>query len=59
MELIARTLGNREGNPWIMRRRSQAEMDALVTAAGLEKSDQRIDEWGIFTVAVARKPEAS
>ena len=59
VELIARTLGNREGNPWIMRRRSQAEMDALVTAAGLEKSDQRIDEWGIFTVAVARKPEAS
>ena len=59
VELIARTLGNREGNPWIMRRRSQAEMDALVTAAGLEKSDQRIDAWGIFTVAVARKPEAS
>lgn len=58
VELIARTLVNREGQPWIMRRRSQAEMDALVGSAGLEKGDQRIDEWGIFTVAVARKPEA-
>ena len=55
VELIARTLGNREGNPWIMRRRSQAEMDALVASVGLSKIDQRIDEWGIFTVAVARK----
>jgi len=59
VELIARTLGNREGDPWIMRRRSQAEMDALVASAGLEKTDQRIDEWGIFSVAVARKPEAT
>jgi alpha-beta hydrolase superfamily lysophospholipase/SAM-dependent methyltransferase len=55
MEFIARVLTNREGNPWIMRRRTQAEMDALVIAAGFEKLDQDIDPWGIFTVSVARR----
>jgi hypothetical protein len=34
-----------------MRRRSQAEMDQLVEAAGFRKITQRIDEWGIFSVA--------
>jgi alpha-beta hydrolase superfamily lysophospholipase/SAM-dependent methyltransferase len=55
VEFIARTLTNREGKPWIMRRRTQAEMDALVCAAGFEKIEQDIDPWGIFTVALARK----
>ncbi|HEY8746616.1 MAG TPA: bifunctional alpha/beta hydrolase/class I SAM-dependent methyltransferase [Tepidisphaeraceae bacterium] len=55
VELIARTLTNREGKPWIMRRRSQGEMDALVRAAGFEKLEQDIDRWGIFTVSVARR----
>lgn len=56
VELIARTLVNRDGDMWIMRRRTQAEMDALVASAGLVKADQRIDGDGIFTVSVARKP---
>ena len=55
VEMIARTLSNREGSPWVMRRRTQAEMDALVRAAGFEKVDQEIDRWGIFTVALARR----
>ena len=38
-----------------MRRRSQAEMDGLVRAAGFEKVDQAVDRWGIFTVALARR----
>jgi hypothetical protein len=38
-----------------MRLRSQAEMDALVEAAGFKKVDQCIDEFGIFTVSVAQK----
>jgi hypothetical protein len=38
-----------------MRRRSQAEMDQLVDAAGFDKVEQRIDEWGIFTVSLARR----
>jgi alpha-beta hydrolase superfamily lysophospholipase/SAM-dependent methyltransferase len=53
VEFIARALTNREGKPWIMRRRSQAEMDALIRAAGFEKISQKIDPWGIFTVSAA------
>jgi alpha-beta hydrolase superfamily lysophospholipase/SAM-dependent methyltransferase len=55
VEFIARVLRNREGNPWIMRRRTQAEMDELVRAAGFEKITQEIDPWGIFTVSVAKR----
>jgi len=55
VEFIARTLTNREGQPWIMRRRTQAEMDELVTSCGFEKIDQAIDPWGIFTVSLARR----
>lgn len=55
LEFIARALTNREGKPWIMRRRTQAEMDALVRAAGFEKVEQEIDRWGIFTVSLARR----
>jgi alpha-beta hydrolase superfamily lysophospholipase/SAM-dependent methyltransferase len=56
IEMIARVLSNREGAPWIMRRRTQAEMDALVRAAGFVKEQMEIDRWGIFTVSLARKP---
>lgn len=31
------------------------EMDALVDEAGFEKLDQLIDNWGIFSVSVARR----
>lgn len=55
VEMIARTLTNRDGVPWIMRRRTQAEMDELVRSVGLQKQAMRIDEYGIFTVSVARK----
>jgi esterase/lipase/SAM-dependent methyltransferase len=55
LEFIARVLTNREGKPWIMRRRTQAEMDELARMAGFEKVAQEIDPWGIFTVSVARR----
>ena len=56
LELIARALtSHRGGQAWVMRRRTQAEMDHLVEAAGFEKIEQRIDEWGIFTVSLARR----
>ncbi|KAF5293315.1 hypothetical protein FQR65_LT20085 [Abscondita terminalis] len=55
-EFIARALtSHRQGDAWVMRLRSQAEMDALVEAAGFKKVDQCIDEFGIFTVSVAQK----
>lgn len=56
IEFIARTLtSHRNGEPWIMRRRTQEEMDQLVAAAGFEKIAQETDPWGIFTVALARR----
>jgi SAM-dependent methyltransferase len=56
LELIARALtSHRQNQPWIMRRRVQAETDQLVAAAGFRKIEQRIDEWGIFTVSVAER----
>jgi alpha-beta hydrolase superfamily lysophospholipase len=55
VEFIARVLTNREGWPWIMRRRTQAEMDELVASAGFEKVSQETDPWGISTVSVARR----
>ncbi|MES2594256.1 MAG: bifunctional alpha/beta hydrolase/class I SAM-dependent methyltransferase [Verrucomicrobiota bacterium] len=58
VEMIARTLTNRDGQYWIMRRRPQGEMDALVEAAGFRKEKQWVDDFGIFTVSIARKPNA-
>jgi alpha-beta hydrolase superfamily lysophospholipase len=56
LELIARALtSHRQGQAWVMRRRTQAEMDQLVEAAGFRKIAQRVDEWGIFTVSLAVK----
>jgi hypothetical protein len=54
--MIARALtSHRDGVAWVMRRRTQAEMDQLVREAGFEKIAQRIDEWGIFSVSLARR----
>ncbi|RNF82253.1 bifunctional alpha/beta hydrolase/class I SAM-dependent methyltransferase [Montanilutibacter psychrotolerans] len=59
LEFIARALtSHRGGAAWVMRRRSQAEMDQLVRAAGFRKVEQRIDKWGIFTVSLAQRVEA-
>lgn len=55
LEFIARVLRNREGQPWIMRRRTTAEMDQLVAQAGFEKLAMEIDQWGMFSVSVARR----
>ncbi len=56
LELIARALtSHRAGQAWVMRRRTQREMDQLVAAAGFRKLAQRIDEDGIFTVSLARR----
>jgi len=58
IELIARVLTNREGKPWLMRRRTQAEIDELVASAGFAKQEMRVDEHGIFTVSLARRRDA-
>lgn len=55
LKFIAHVLTNREGQPWIMRRRTQEEMDDLVSEAGFVKERQETDPAGIFTISVARK----
>jgi alpha-beta hydrolase superfamily lysophospholipase/SAM-dependent methyltransferase len=55
IEFIAHVLRNREGERWIMRRRTTAEIDELVRAVGFRKIDMEIDQWGMFTVSVAQR----
>ncbi len=55
IEMIARVLTNRDGKPWIMRRRTQEELDELVRTAGFTKVDMEIDKHGIFTVSLAKR----
>lgn len=56
LEFIARALtSHRDGQAWVMRRRTQLEMDQLVESAGFRKIETRIDQWGIFTVSVAKR----
>ena len=56
LEMIARCLtSHRQGQAWVMRRRTQQEMDQLVEKAGFKKIKQLIDEDGIFTVSLAIK----
>ena len=54
LEQIANVLGNHQNEKWIMRRRSQYELDRLFNARGFEKERMQIDNWGIFTVSAAR-----
>ena len=53
IEMIARVLTNRDGEPWIMRRRTQRELDELVREAGFEKIKTLVGGRGIFTVSIA------
>jgi hypothetical protein len=56
LEFIARTItSHRDHQAWVMRRRTQAELDQLVEHAGFQKIEQWTDEWGIFTVTLAMR----
>jgi alpha-beta hydrolase superfamily lysophospholipase/SAM-dependent methyltransferase len=56
IEMIARTLTSHlGGKPWVMRRRTQEELDQLVAEAGFRKVAQRIDPMGLFTVSLAQR----
>lgn len=55
LELIARILPNRLGDPWVMRLRSDQQMYLWVKQAGFEWKKTLIDEEGIFSVSLAVK----
>lgn len=44
-----------KGEYWVLRRRTQLEIDQLVNQAGFVKVAQRIDPFGRFSVALAKK----
>ena len=54
LEQIANVLGNHRQEKWIMRRRSQYELDYLFGLRNFEKDSMQIDDWGIFTVSSAQ-----
>ncbi len=54
LEQIANVLGNHRDSKWIMRRRSQYELDHLFAQRGFAKEHMLIDDWGIFTVSSAQ-----
>ncbi len=53
LEQIANVLGNHKNEKWIMRRRSQYELDYLFSKRGFKKDKMLIDDWGIFTISCA------
>ena len=55
LEFIARVLDDRYGRPWVMRPRPQAELEALLAAAGFASGRRLIDDQGIFSVNLAHK----
>lgn len=54
LAFIANVLGNHQQTKWIMRRRSQYELDSLFAEFGFEKISMLIDDWGIFTVSSSK-----
>lgn len=58
LEQIAHVLGNHQKQRWIMRRRSQYELDSLFKDYGFNKQAMQIDDWGIFTVSLAQLSES-
>ena len=59
LKFIAKVLtSHRGGDSWVMRRRTQEEMDQLVESNGFQKVQQYIDPYGIFTLQ-AVKPRTS
>ncbi|WLI76615.1 class I SAM-dependent methyltransferase family protein [Kosakonia sp. H02] len=56
LALMARVLpSHKKGEHWLLRRRTQREIDQLVKRAGFAKITQRVDPWGMFSVTLAKK----
>jgi SAM-dependent methyltransferase len=55
-EFMARVMvRNGDKSAWVLRRRTQRELDFLIASAGFVKLTQRTDPWGIFSVSLACK----
>ncbi len=53
LKMIAYVLNSHQNTDWVMRRRSQKELDRLMKFNAIEKQNMLIDDFGIFTVSSA------
>ena len=53
LKTIAFVLKSHQEKDWVMRRRSQRELDGLFALQGVKKESMLIDDFGIFTVSLA------
>ena len=53
LKTIAFVLKSHQEKDWVMRRRSQRELDGLFALHGVKKESMLIDDFGIFTVSLA------
>lgn len=51
LQMIAYVLNNHQNKDWVMRRRSQKELDRLMAFNTIQKEHMLIDDFGIFTVS--------
>lgn len=51
LKMIAYVLNNHQNKDWIMRRRSQKELDRVMKYSGIRKENMLVDDYGIFTVS--------
>lgn len=51
LKMIAYVLNSHKETDWIMRRRSQQELDKIFAYNGVDKKSMLIDDYGIFTVS--------
>ncbi len=51
LKMIAYVLNSHQKKDWVMRRRSQKELDRLMAYNGVVKERMLIDDFGIFTVS--------
>lgn len=51
LQMIAYVLNNHQNKDWIMRRRSQKELDRIMAFNSVQKENMLIDDFGIFTVS--------
>lgn len=51
LKMIAFVLNSHQKEDWVMRRRSQKELDRIMAFNHIKKEDMLIDDYGIFTVS--------
>lgn len=54
LKMIAYVLNSHQKKNWVMRRRSQKELDRLMSYNNIDKKNMLIDDFGIFTVSTAK-----